>query len=361
MQIRSLIISSITDSAPSRPDTELVVGLCRQGIEVDVMIPVDSPVIGQFKDQGIRVIPAHPQKKFSLKSILLIRKEIRKRKYHIIHLFNTKAIVNGSMAAAGLPVKVIAYRGAAGMYWYDPTAWFSHLNRRIDCLICNSIYVQQHMQRQLLFHPDKAVMIHKGMDPDWFANIVPAPRKTLGVPEDAILVGCVANVRRIKGVPYLIEATYNLDPELPVHIILIGAGMDSAHYMNLIKSSPLKDRIHILGFRKDVYEVIAACDIYIQPSLSESLSRSVMEAMCIGVPCIVSDVGGLLELVEHEKSGLVVEKGNPPAIARAVERMARDSFLRKSFAAEAINRMKRIFSVDKMVTNTRKLYEELVN
>jgi L-malate glycosyltransferase len=361
MKIRALIISSITDSAPSRPDVELVNGLHRQGIEVDVMIPADSAFIRRFEDRGIRAIPAHPGRKFSLKSILLIRREIRMRKYHIIHLFNTKAIVNGSLAAIGLPVKVIAYRGAAGMYWYDPTAWMSHLNCRIDCLICNSHYVRQHMQRQLLFRPGKAVTIHKGMDPDWFKHVIPTPRKELSIPEDALLIGCVANVRRIKGVPFLIDATHYINPALPVHILLIGSGMDSESNLRCIGSSPLKERIHIAGYRKDVYRDIAACDIYIQPSLSESLSRSVMEAMCLGVPCIVSDIGGLLELVDNEKSGLVVERGNARAIARAVEKMADDPGLRKDFANEAIRRMKQIFSVENMVTSTRKLYEKLVS
>ncbi len=324
------------------------------------MIPGDSSMISRFKDTGIRVIPDHPKRKFSVKSVLRIRKEIRERKYHIIHLFNTKAIVNGSLAATGLDVKVIAYRGAAGMYWYDPTAWWSHLNPRIDCLICNSSYVQQHLQRQLLFRPGKAVMIHKGMDPEWFRDVIPVPRKELGIPDNAMVIGCVANVRRIKGVPYLVEASYHIDPALPVHILLIGSGMDSESNMRMIRSSPLKDRIHILGFRKDVYEIIAACDIYIQPSLSESLSRSVMEAMCLGVPCIVSDTGGLLELVEHEKSGLVTERGNPKAIAQAIERMAGDGEIRKKYAVEAIDRMKTTFSVENMVTRTRKLYEEMV-
>ncbi|MBN1789054.1 MAG: glycosyltransferase family 4 protein [Bacteroidales bacterium] len=360
MKIRALIISSITQSAPSRPDAELILGLHSQGIDVDVMIPVDSRMIGRFADSGIRVIPDHPKRKFSLRSILRIRKEIRERKYQIIHLFNTKAIVNGSLAATGMNVKVIAYRGAAGMYWYDPTAWLSHLNPRIDRLICNSRYVQQHMQRQLLFRPGKAVMIHKGMDPEWFTEVSPIARQELGVPEDALVIGCVANVRPIKGVPYLIKASYHIDPALPVHILLIGSGMDSSDNFSLIRSSPLRDRIHILGYRPDVYEIIAACDIYIQPSLSESLSRSVMEAMCLGVPCIVSDIGGLLELVEHEKSGLVTERGNPIAIAQAIERMAGDRKLRKSYAGEAIIRMKTTFSVENMVASTRILYEEMV-
>ena len=360
MKIRALIISSITGSAPSIPDAELVTGLHRRGVEVDVMIPGDSPLATRFTDLGIRVLPSHPRQKFNLKSILLIRKEIRNRKYHILHLFNTKAIVNGSLAALGLPVKVVAYRGAAGMYWYDPTAWLSHLNPRIDILICNSRYVQQHMHRQLLFRPSKAVMIHKGMDLNWFKNVSPVSRKDLGIPEKAILAGCVANVRRIKGVPCLLEATRYIRQDLPVHLLLIGNGMDNAKYRRLIGTSPMHDRIHILGYRSDVYAVIAACDIYIQPSLSESLSRSVMEAMCLGVPCIVSDVGGLVELVDHEKSGVVVERAHPQALAKAVDRLALDAGLRKAFAGEGIRRMRQIFSVDNMVAGTLELYRQLV-
>lgn len=360
MKIRALIISSITSNAPAIPDAELVSGLHAAGMEIDVMIPPNSAFVSRFEEHGIRVIPHHPRRKFSIRSILVIRNEIRQRKYHIIHLFNTKAIVNGCFAAVGLPVKVIAYRGAAGIYWYDPTAWLSHLNPRIDFLVCNSWYVWRHLQKQLLFRPGKAVMIHKGMDPGWFRNIMPIHRQDLGVPDNAIVVCCVANIRRIKGVDFLLGATHHLNPELPVHIVLIGTGMDSPRYLQLIESSPFRNRIHILGYRQDVYQIVAACDIYVQPSLSESLSRSVMEAMCLGVPCIVSDVGGLIELIDHEKCGLVVQKASVHALARAIETLAADPALRQSLATEAVKRMKNSFSVENMVINTRKLYEKAV-
>lgn len=361
MNIRVLIISNITDSAFSKPDIELVNGLYRQGVNVDVMIHADSPYVKIFSNSGISVIAAHPLKKFSIGAVIRIRKAIIKGNYQIIHLFNTRAIVNGSLAAIGLPVKVVAYRGAAGMYWYDPTSWWSHLNPRVDWLICNSSYVLQHMRRQLLFRPQKTVMIYKGMDIAWFSNTVPVARKELGIPDNAIIVGCVANVRRIKGVHFLLEATRHLDPALPVHFILIGFGMDSPGNLRIIDLSPFSERIHILGFRKDVYELIAACDIYVQPSISESLSRSVMEAMCLEVPCIVTDTGGLVELVENGKSGLVVEKGNALAIAEAIEKLAKDHIMRKSFAGEALKRMKNIFSVQNMVLNTWKFYERILS
>jgi glycosyltransferase involved in cell wall biosynthesis len=361
MATKVLIISSITETAPYKPDIELVKGLHNCGIQVDVMIPSGSPYVKIFGDLGIRVIPAHPVRKFSPESVRLIRNEITKQHYDIIHLFNTKAIVNGSLAAVGKSVKVIAYRGAAGLYWYDPTAWWSHLNPRINYLVCNSNYVLQHVKRQLFPGSTKAVMIYKGMDPEWFSNTLPVSRETLGIPDNALIAGCVANVRKVKGVPYLLKATYLMDPKLPLHIVLIGQGMESAGIRRLIDASPFRDRIHTLGYRKDVYEVVAACDLYIQPSLSESLSRSVMEAMCLKVPCVVSNVGGLAELVAHEKSGLTVKKANPAALADAITRLAENQQLRQDYAAEAFNRMQRIFSVDHMIANTKKLYEDIVS
>lgn len=359
MATRVLIISGITESAPYKPDIELVKGLHNQDFHVDVMIPSGSPYVKIFGDLGIRVIPNHPVRKFSPESIRLIRNEIEKQHYDIIHLFNTKAIVNGTLAAVGKSVKVIAYRGAAGLYWYDPTAWLSHLNPRIDYLVCNSNYVLHQAQRQLL-NKSKAVMIHKGMDPAWFANTSPVSRRSLGITDNALIAGCVANVRKVKGVPYLLKATYQMDPKLPLHIILIGQGMESAGIRRLIDASPFRDRIHTLGYRKDVYEVIAACDLYVQPSLSESLSRSVMEAMCLKVPCVVSDVGGLAELVANEKSGLTVKKGDPAELADAITRLAENRQLRQTYAAEGFSRMQRIFSVENMITNTKKLYEDIV-
>jgi glycosyltransferase involved in cell wall biosynthesis len=216
------------------------------------------------------------------------------------------------------------------------------------------------MQQQLLFRREKAVMIHKGMDMEWFRDVKPVPRKDMGILQNAIVAGCVANVRRIKGVPFLLESTYYIRRDIPLHILLIGTGMDSDRFLRLIASSPLKNNIHILGYREDIYEVIAACDIYIQPSLNESLSRSVMEAMCLGVPCVVSDAGGLVELVEHEKSGLIVERGNPRALAQAIEKMAGDAGMRKAFAEEAVKRMQQIFPLDNMVANTLNLYNKAV-
>jgi len=361
MAIKVLIICRITGQPSARPDAALVSGLKRLGVEVDVMMPPGSDYIKIFSREGINVIPFHPVRKFDLYSIVRIRKEIKARSYNIIHLFNSKAILNGVIASLRLPVKTIAYRGAAGIYWYDPTAWFSHLNPGLDMVICNSKYVRNHIKKHLLFKRQKAVLVHKGMDVNWFNGVDAVSRKELGVPEDAILVGCVANYRREKGVRYLIEATYKMNPDLNVYFILMGKDLNNRIIRPLVKNSPFRDRIIFKGFRKDVYALVAACDIYVQPSLSESLSRSVMEAMCLKVPCVVSDVGGLRELIKHNKSGFIVRKADPGALAIALTKLAGLPEIRKQFATEAYERMRDMFSVEKMVKNTAKAYTRLIS
>lgn len=360
-EIKVLFIGNITGAATHKPDIELIRGLNGKGVRVDAMIPADLTATKVLTDSGIRVIPTILDRKFNPGTIRQIRKQIVHGKYHIIHLLNTRAIVNGSFAALGLPVKAIAYRGATGVYWHDPTAWFSHLNPRIDYIICNSFYVQEHLQRHLLFHPEKAVMIHKGMDPEWFKGVKPISRKELGIPDDSLIAGCVANVRRIKGVHVLLESMRYINPELNLHFILAGNGIDSPGNLKILKSGKFSNRVHILGFRKDVYELVSACDIYIQPSLSESLSRSVMEAMCLRVPCIVSNVGGLIELIENGKSGLVTGAGDSRSLAAAVEKLANDAGLRKIFAEEAFRRINEMFSMQNMVQNTLDFYKKILS
>lgn len=360
MSVRVLVIGNIIRSASARPDAELIIGLHRQGVEVDAAIPSGSYYGEVFRQKGIKVIPLDIKHKISPEAISLIRRVTKERSYDIIHLLNTKAIVNGAIAGIGKEVKVIVYRGAAGIYWYDPTAWLSHLNPRIDAVICNSDYVLKHMKKQLIGRSGKAVLIHKGMDISWFDGVKPLQRSLFGVPEESLLIGCVANFRKVKGVVYLLEATRYLNPGLPVHILLAGSDMEQAGIEQHVAPA-FKDRIHLAGYRKDIYELIKTCDIYVQPSLSESLSRSVMEAMCLGVPCVVSDTGGLVELSDSGRCAEMTGKADSRSIADAITKLANDKLLRENYAFLAKQRMVEVFSMSNMIRNTKILYERIVS
>ena len=193
-----------------------------------VMTYGHTPFADEFRKAGMRVIDYHPDKKFSAESVARIRQELLEQDRQIIHLFNNKAIINGVRAAWDLPIKVVTYRGYTGnIHWWDPTNYLTHLNPRIDAITCVSDAVKEVFDQQLFFPKGKAVTVSKGHNPAWYQNVETGDLSEFAFPEDAIIVSVVANARRMKGVPYLLEAASLLPPASPVRFLLIGRGLDS--------------------------------------------------------------------------------------------------------------------------------------
>jgi hypothetical protein len=116
-------------------------------------------------------------------SIRFIRKLVREQGFQILHLFNSRAISNGVLAAMGLPVKVLVYRGQPGsLRRYDPVSYLNCLNPRIDRIICVSEAVKTYLEKQMWWGTDKLVTVYKGHDLAWYQQ----PAADLGALEPAV-------------------------------------------------------------------------------------------------------------------------------------------------------------------------------
>jgi L-malate glycosyltransferase len=268
MPVKVLVISDYRETASVRPEAELFIGLKKAGVEVEIMTFGDAGYAGKFRAAGIRVIDFHPKKKFDKKEIAFIREVLTKGGYHVVHLFNSRAIINGIRAAKNLPVKVVLYRGYPGnVHWYDPTAYVKYLHPRVDKILCNSAAVEEHFHRQLFFDKKKTITIPKGHSLAWYEHIKPHNLADFGIPGNGFAVSCVANARSEKGIPYLLEATYHLPPELPVFWLLTGRNMDAGGNRRLIDQSPNSQKIKVLGYRKDALRIVAACNAHLLTSI----------------------------------------------------------------------------------------------
>jgi len=162
-KIRVLVI---TDSLgrkninPIRSEAAQLLGAQISGeVDITVMCSPESILVDYYRNRGIHVIPQKIRKKVSLKSIRFIRKLVRDNSFQILHLFNSRAISNGTLAAIGLPVKVLVYRGQPGsLRRYDPISYLNALNPRVDKIICVSQAVEIYLRKQLWFNKDKAVV-----------------------------------------------------------------------------------------------------------------------------------------------------------------------------------------------------------
>ncbi|MEM9057128.1 MAG: glycosyltransferase family 4 protein [Pseudomonadota bacterium] len=358
--VRVLVVTLTSD----RPETESFIGLHRLGVAVHVMCTPSGTHVDRLKAAGVPMTPLEIAGRRDRNAERQIRKELLRGAYNVLHLYHNKPVQNGLRAARGLPVRIIAYRGIEGnVSFLDPVSWQRYLHPRVDRIVCvcNAIRDYFHALRflWLRFPAQKAVRIYKGHSLAWY-TAKPADRAALGLPPDAYAVCCVANWRPRKGIELLVRACAALPPDLPLHLLLVG-NMDSASLKREIEASPLRERIHVLGYRRDAPEIVAACDVAVLPSLRrEGLPRSVIEAMAYGVAPIVTDSGGSPELVRDSESGLVVRSGDAKHLAEALERLYADPSLRQQLGAAARERIAQHFRIEDTIAETHALYRDLL-
>ena len=270
---------------------------------------------------GVPLVDVAALSRLGAGGIRRLRAELSQGGYDILHVFGNRALRNGLLAARGLPVRLVAYRGIVGnVSFFNPVSWMRFLNPRIDCIVCVADAVRDHfldMRPAMLRLPAaRLVTIHKGHSPDWYTE-PPADLRAFGIPPDAFVVGCVANYRPRKGIERLVEAMADLPAD--VHLLLVGR-MEARALDGTIAANPAAPRIHRIGYRADAPSLAAACDAAVLPSIRrEGLPRSVIEAMACGTAPIVTDAGGNPELVVDGVSGLVVHRTMP---ARSAARSA---------------------------------------
>lgn len=350
------------------PETELFIRLKRAGVDIEVACNPAGRYFDRLRDSGVVTHEMIQKSRFSFKSIQQIRTLLGKRHYDILYCFNNKAASNVLLATRGhREYKIITYRGTVGnVSFLSPASWTTHLNPRVNRIVCVSEAVRQHLIKMrflgLKILAEKPVTIYKGHDPAWYQSDPADIAGEFNIPADAFVVGFAGRNRPHKGIGYLIESTYHLPPDANIHFLLLGRLTEDKALRKKISQSPYHDRIHLAGFREDAPSVFAACHAFVMPSTKrEGLSRAVIEAMVQSTPPIVTNVGGLPELVIHNQSGTVIPPEDAGAIARAVLKLYTDPGEKKRLGANARQQIKEHFHIDQTVAQTRSLFENLMN
>jgi len=361
-QYKILVISDYRSVGSSRPEAEIFIRLAQLGHQVHIITHADAHYYNQrFREHGISVFENPPSKKISITYIRFLKNLLNEYTYDFVHTFNSKGLTNAVWALSGSKAKLIAYRGYAGQtHWYDPMMYLKYFHPRVDHIICVSQDIEIILSRNMAGARKKLTTIPKGHDPAWYMSILPVDRKTLGFTEHDILVCFLANVRPFKGLPYLLKATHLIPASLPIHFLFIGHGYDEPSIRQAMDSSPYKENFHLLGFRSDAREVLAACACLIQTSThGEGLSKSVVESMFLGIAPIITDIPGNHDLLKDGESGWMVPIKDSPSIAKALTEMASDKSERTRRGIHAKEHMRMHFHIDQTVKRFVDLYERL--
>lgn len=361
MALKLLVISNYRPTHTARPEAEIMLGLAKRGMEVTIMTYGDAEYVPVFKKAGIRVIDFYPKEKFDRGQRKFIRQELKKGNYDVMHLFTGRAMYNGIPAARGLRVKVVLYRGYEGhIHWYDPTAYLKFLNPRVDAILCNSEGVAEYVNRQMVFVKNKTVTINKGHRLEWYDDVEAASPAELGLPTDGFYCVCAANNRKMKGIPYLLEAFKYIPENLNIHLLLLGKDMDTEENLAIVKAAGKENRVHFLGWRQDSLRIVKMANTFVLSSLyGESITKSVLEGMSMGTPAIITDIPGNREMIEDGKSGYVVPKKHPKLMASAILKMARKHGRSEEMGQAAKARIKSRFTSQHSIEGYEKFYHEL--
>jgi glycosyltransferase involved in cell wall biosynthesis len=215
--------------------------------------------------------------------------------------------------------------------------------------------------------PSLITVVHRGRDPDRLGETGPerkrAARRALGLKDDDQVVLTVGRQEFQKGQRYLLEAVAALAPSRP-HLRLLMAGRrgaSSPELDRLLAAPELAGRVHVLGHREDVPDLLAASDLFAFPSLFEGLGGSVLEAMALGLPIVASDLPAVREIVEEGTNALLVPVEDKDELAEAIDRILQDPSLARDFGRRSREIFLERFTSTRSTEAMIDLYRQLTN
>lgn len=354
---------------------ELATGLDQELFEPVVALGGRGVLARKLRQAHVRVIylpslerDINPLRDFtSFRDLLRLMRDERPG---VVHLNSSKIGGLGSLAAriAGIPRIVFTAHGWA---FNEDRSSISRLIikalyfitiKLADVTIAVSKSVAKDAPAWKMEH--KVVVIHlpasgeenpadKVAAREHFAKKAPSLRE-----EGRLWVGVVAELHKNKGLSYAIETM--LDPELQkkVVLVIVGAGQEAAVLKNQIRASGLEESVFMLGFEPEAASLMSAFDIFLLPSTTEAFGYVLLEAGFSGIPIIASRVGGIPEIIEDGKTGILVPPRDPNAIRDALHHLVDSPALRAKISAALRAKILREFSPNTILAKTAKLYTE---
>lgn len=283
---------------------------------------------------------------------------------HLLHLHGYSAANFGRLAARQLDIPAVVHEHA--ILKVKPHQFLADLVLRgyTDCGVAISNAVREFMVRGRCIPRRRIEVIHNGVRLERFADVAPervaALRTALGLADDAVVIGTVTRLREEKGNRYLVDAAARLLRQFPRAVVLVlGDGPERSFLEARARRHGIDpERFKMPGFQEDIPAALSLMQIAVVPSIREGLSLAVLEAMAAGKPIVATQVGGILELVAHEESAILVPPADGAALAAGIERLVAAPETGVTLAARARARSRR-FSIEHNVRRLEELYERL--
>ena len=308
-----------------------------------------------------------------LKALFTLFKILRKERPDIVHTHTSKAGFLGRFASflARVPIIIHTPHGHVFHSYFGPTLTkIFVIAEKILSLITDKIITltnrerDEHIERRIA-PLNKFITIHSGVDLDRFMNLnidIKKKKKELNIPQDFYVIGTVGRLVPIKGHKYLVSAAEMIIKEFPKTVfVIVGDGFLKPILERHAEALGIRKNIVFTGWRKDVPEILYLFNVLVFPSLNEGMGRVMIEGMSLGKPIVASNVGGIRDLIEDGKNGLLVPPRDSNALRKAISRLIRNKKLAEGLGKIGKMEVYPDFDASTMVKKIDNLYESLLS
>lgn len=268
-----------------------------------------------------------------IRSYIKIRQLAEKNNYELVHCQSPIGGVIARLACKkarikGTKVIYVAhgfhfYKGASMKNWLLFYSIEKYCARYTDCLITMNQEDYQIAKRKMKKAKRIEYIPGVGIDTQMINNIqvdVEKKRKEIGLPENATVIVSVGELNKNKNHEVIIKALA-ITGNPNIHYVICGQGSCEEYLIKLSKKLEIEKNIHVLGFRKDVTDILKASDIFAFPSIREGLSVALMEAMAAGLPVMCSKIRGNTDLIKEGEGGYMFDPTDVKEVTSAMQRI----------------------------------------
>jgi glycosyltransferase involved in cell wall biosynthesis len=245
---------------------------------------------------------------------------------------------------------------------HETEAWLTYEAWKV---ICCSNYMVSHVRWAFGLPEDKLVMIPNGVNPKVYKTTnfkgEKIVRKKFALPEEKIVL-YVGRLVYEKGIHILVNAAPKILEKVNSKFVIVGSGYMKEQLSNIVKSMNLKDKILFTGFVEDkvLLQLQKCADVSVVPSLFEPFGIVALEAMAAGSPVVVSDTGGLSEIVDHDSTGVKVYPNNPDSLAWGITKILLDEKYSKQIRKNALIKIREKYDWKKIALQTKQIYKSVL-
>jgi glycosyltransferase involved in cell wall biosynthesis len=325
-----------------------------------------GPFSEELKKNGIEFYELNRQPGFDTNLIKQIRQTLKSNNVDIIHCHQYTPWVYGTIAAAFTRTKVIFTEH--GRFHPDSSSWKRKISNPFLLMLTERVTAISKATKKALtefeFIPKtKIEVIYNGIKPLVSNNEkVHILREKFKIPKNANVLGTIARLDPIKNQTIMIRSLKKLLTTLPnTYLIIVGDGEEREKLENLVDELDVRTHVFFTGYITQPVDYLEVMDVFLLSSLSEGTSMTLLEAMSLSKPCVVTDAGGNAEIILHEESGFVTQNNDSEMFYQAIKKLLRIKNEVNRLGNLANNRFMKNFTAHQMNGNYSKLYNDVLH